>query len=123
MCLLVDNCSLHRYSANFGNMKLRFLPPNPTSDLQPLDKRVIHSLKAGDRKRLVGRLLQNLRVGRELKIDFLCALSTLSGSWADVTKETTRNCFRRAGFRMPSYDLENSAECNKAIAGAAKVLR
>lgn len=73
------------------------------------------------RKCLVGRLLINFHVGRELKIDLLGALSTLSGSWADVAQETIRNCFRRAGFREHSYDSENSAECNEAIAGVAKV--
>lgn len=121
VCLLVDNCSSHRCSASFSNIELRFLPPNTTSVLQPLDQGVIRSLKAGYRKRLVERLLLNLRVGRELKIDLLGALSMLSGSWADVTNETIRNCFRRAGFHVPGDDSENSDECNEAIADIAEV--
>lgn len=38
VCLLVDNCSLHRCSAGFSNVELRFWPPNATSVLQPLDQ-------------------------------------------------------------------------------------
>lgn len=37
VCLLVDNCSAHRCNASVSNIELRFLPPNTTSVLQPLD--------------------------------------------------------------------------------------
>lgn len=49
--------------------KLRFLPPNTKSVLQPLDQGVICALKAGYRKCLVQWLLANLRTRRKLKTD------------------------------------------------------
>lgn len=123
VCLLVDNCSAHRCSASFSNIELRFLPPNTTSVLQPLDQGVIRSLKAGYRKRLIGRLLQNLRVGAELKIDLLGAFSMLGRAWADVTQDTIRNCFRRAGLCAPGDDSEDreSSEDGEAIADVVEV--
>ncbi|KAH8032488.1 hypothetical protein HPB51_025941 [Rhipicephalus microplus] len=83
------------------NIQLCFSPPNTTSVLQPLDQGIICALKSGYRKCLVERLLQNLRVGRELKIDLLGALSMLSRLWTDVMEETMQKCFRHASFRMP----------------------
>ncbi|KAH8036754.1 hypothetical protein HPB51_004268 [Rhipicephalus microplus] len=78
-------------------------------------------MKAGYRKRLVERLLQNLRVGRELKIDLLEAISMLSISWAEVNKETIQNCFRHAGFRMPGDDTPNSDSTEDTAGVSAKV--
>ncbi|KAH8001171.1 hypothetical protein HPB51_026326 [Rhipicephalus microplus] len=78
-------------------------------------------MKAGYWKRLVERLLQNLRVGRELKIDLLGAISMLSRSWADVKKETIQNCFRHAGFRMPGDDTPNSDSTEDTAGVSAEV--
>lgn len=113
--MLVDNCSLHCCSASSSNIELRFLPPDTTSVLQPLDQGVIRSLKAGHRMHLVQRLLLNLRVGRELKIDLLGALSMLSGSWADVTNKTIQKCFRHAGFHVPSDDSKILMSASKPL--------
>ncbi|KAH8031416.1 hypothetical protein HPB51_017188 [Rhipicephalus microplus] len=66
------------------------------------------------------RLLQNLRVNRELKICLLGAISMLSISWADV-KETIQNCFRHAGFRMPGDDTPNSDSTEDTAGVSAEV--
>ncbi|KAH8040612.1 hypothetical protein HPB51_011927 [Rhipicephalus microplus] len=78
-------------------------------------------MKAGYRKRLVERLLQNLRVGRELKINLFGAISMLSRSWADVKKETIQNCFRYAGFRMPGDDTPNPDSTEDTAGVSAEV--
>ncbi|KAH7948638.1 hypothetical protein HPB51_028431 [Rhipicephalus microplus] len=78
-------------------------------------------MKAGYRKRLVERLLQNLRVGRELKIDLLGAISMLSRSWADIKNERIQNCFRHAGFRMPGGDTPNSDSTEDTAGVSAEV--
>ncbi|KAH8022484.1 hypothetical protein HPB51_024583 [Rhipicephalus microplus] len=78
-------------------------------------------MKAGYRKRLVERLLQNLRVGRELKIDLLGAIFMLSRSWADVKKETIQNCFRHAGFRHAGDDTPNSDSSEDTAGVSAEV--
>ncbi|KAH8009883.1 hypothetical protein HPB51_021681 [Rhipicephalus microplus] len=73
-------------------------------------------MKAGYRKHLVERLLQNLCVGRELKIDLLGAISTLSRSWADVKKETIQNC-----FHVPVDDTPNSDSTEDTAGVSAEV--
>ncbi|KAH8029592.1 hypothetical protein HPB51_001779 [Rhipicephalus microplus] len=78
-------------------------------------------MKAGYRKRLVERLLQNLRVGRELKIGLLGAISMLSESWADAKKEMIQNCFRHAGFPMPGDHTPNSGSIEDTAGVSAEV--
>ncbi|KAH9360535.1 hypothetical protein HPB48_016429 [Haemaphysalis longicornis] len=58
----MDNCSGNQTTCELDNIELKFLPPNTTARLQPLD----HSTKSfnvGYRRRLLGRLLMSLRVG------------------------------------------------------------
>lgn len=55
------------------------------------------SCSAHNCKRLVQRLLENLRTGREL-IDLLGAITMLNVSWNDVKKETIQNLFCHFGL-------------------------
>ncbi|KAH9360533.1 hypothetical protein HPB48_022331 [Haemaphysalis longicornis] len=90
------NCSANQTTCELDNIELKFLPPNTTARLQPLD----HSTKSfnvGYRRRLLGRLLMNLRVGTELKVDQLGAIHMMTGAWNSV-KQSVANCFRKAGF-------------------------
>lgn len=97
-CLLVDNCSAHHTTCELKNIELKFLPANTTAKLQPLDQGIIKSFKVGYRRRLLDRLLVNLRMGTELKVDLLGAIQMLTGAWRDVKTDTVANCFRKAGF-------------------------
>ncbi|XP_042144201.1 tigger transposable element-derived protein 6-like [Ixodes scapularis] len=98
--LLLDNCSAHHCGATLKNIQLRFLPPNATSVLQPLDQGIIRAFKQGYRKRVVEQLLTKLRVGKELKIDLLGAIEMLSRAWSDIAPNTIKNCFRHAGLYL-----------------------
>ncbi|XP_064462024.1 tigger transposable element-derived protein 6-like [Ornithodoros turicata] len=98
ICLLLDNCSAHSTSVKLKNITIKFLPPNTTSKLQPLDQGVIKAFKVAYRRRLVQRLLVNLRVGLELKVDLLGAMQMIAGAWADVKQSTIVNCFGKAGL-------------------------
>ncbi|XP_040075177.2 tigger transposable element-derived protein 6-like [Ixodes scapularis] len=100
ICLLLDNCSAHHCGATLKNIQLRFLPPNATSVLQPLDQGIIRAFKQGYRKRVVEQLLTKLRVGKELKIDLLGAIEMLSRAWSDIAPNTIKNCFRHAGLSL-----------------------
>ena len=44
--LLLDNASPHQVRAQFSNVTLQLLPPNPTSHLQPQDAGIIQSFKS-----------------------------------------------------------------------------
>ncbi|XP_077528056.1 uncharacterized protein LOC144139634 [Haemaphysalis longicornis] len=69
-----------------------------TAKLQPLDQDIIKSYKVGYRRRLLDRLLLNVRMGTELKVDLLGAIQMLTGAWRDVKTHAVANCFRKAGF-------------------------
>ncbi|XP_072142948.1 tigger transposable element-derived protein 6-like [Dermacentor andersoni] len=59
---------------------------------------IVKTFKVEYRRRLVQRLLINLRLGIELKVDLLGAIQMLAGAWNDVKKSTIVNYFRKAGF-------------------------
>ncbi|KAH9379178.1 hypothetical protein HPB48_011827 [Haemaphysalis longicornis] len=79
---------------NTTELELKFLPPNTTARLQPLDHST-KSFKVGYRRRLHDGLLMNLRVGTELKVDQLGAIHMITGAWNRV-KQSVANCFRKA---------------------------
>ncbi|KAH9360475.1 hypothetical protein HPB48_009662 [Haemaphysalis longicornis] len=92
----MDNWSANQTTCDLDNIELKFLPPNTTARLQPLD-RSTKSFKLGYRRRLLDSLLMNLRVGTELKVDQLGAIHMMRGAWNSV-KQSVANCFRKAGF-------------------------
>lgn len=117
VCLLVDNCSAHSADVPLSNIELKFLPPNTTSKLQPLDQGIIRAFKAIYKRRLIERLLIRLRMNEDLKIDLLGAIQMLKAAWESVKKETITNCFRHAGLTVgteaveePTEDVEGSEE-------------
>uniref|UniRef100_A0A131YLB4 Tigger transposase n=1 Tax=Rhipicephalus appendiculatus TaxID=34631 RepID=A0A131YLB4_RHIAP len=60
VCLPVDNCSAHYADVQLSNIELKFLPPNTTSKLQPLDQGIIRAFKAIYKRRLVDRWTTSL---------------------------------------------------------------
>lgn len=67
--LLIDNCSGHLIEkTNYSNVRLEFLPPNMTSELQPCDAGIIACLKAHYRKISKGRFLDALENYREFEL-------------------------------------------------------
>lgn len=111
ICLFLDNCSAHHTGVALENIELRFLPPNCTAVIQPIDQGVIMSLKAGYRKRVIDRLLLNMRLKRDTKIDLYMAMEMLHAAWMSVTASTIANCFRRAfAASESSSDSDESAD-------------
>lgn len=98
VCLVLDNCTAHHTAAVLQNIELLFLPPNCTARIQPLDQGVIMSLKAGYRKRVIDRLLFNMRMKRDTDVDLYAAIEMLQAAWMSVTATTIANCFRHASF-------------------------
>ncbi|KAH9359568.1 hypothetical protein HPB48_013402 [Haemaphysalis longicornis] len=97
----MDNCSANQTTCELDNIELKFLPPNTTARLQPLDHST-KSFKVGYRRRLLDRLLMNHRVGTELKVDQLGAIQMMTGAWNSV-KQSVANRFRKAGFETAEH--------------------
>ncbi|KAH9376289.1 hypothetical protein HPB48_015011 [Haemaphysalis longicornis] len=56
------------------------------------------SLRAGYRKRVIDRLLLNMRLKRDTDVDLYAAIEMLQAAWMSVTATTIANCFRHASF-------------------------
>ncbi|XP_070384315.1 tigger transposable element-derived protein 6-like [Dermacentor albipictus] len=98
ICLFLDNCAAYHSIAALTNIELRFLPSNCTAVIQPLDEDVLMSFKAGYRKRVIYRLVLNMKSNRDTKVDLCMAREVLNAAWMHVAASTIASCFRRASF-------------------------
>ena len=109
--LFVDNARCHEMNdVTLTNIELKFIPPNTTSLIQPLDQGIIKNLKVHYRQQLLRCQLLSLDRGESLasftkSITILQALHMLKQALLLVKPDTIRNCFRKAGF--PSDDGDN----------------
>ncbi|XP_072142740.1 tigger transposable element-derived protein 6-like [Dermacentor andersoni] len=111
ICLLLDNCSAHHVQdCALSNIELEYFLANCTSLIQPLDQRIINSIKCAYRKQVIERLLLNIELHRETKIDVFMALEMLSRSCEATNMEIVAKCFRKAGLKE-SVSLNEEAEC------------
>ena len=94
--LFVDNCRTHTEDITLSNIVVKFLPPNSTSKLQPLDQGIIHSSKAFYRKELIVKLIEKLYSGSDFSpkdITIYDAMIFLNTSLKAISNQTIINCF------------------------------
>lgn len=102
--LFLDNASSHP-NLNLSNVQLVFLPPNTTSETQPLDQGIINAIKVRYRKRVLKRLICKMDTASNVSdlvkgITFLDAIFWLKESIESLTENVVPNCFRKAGFQL-----------------------
>ncbi|XP_049522090.1 tigger transposable element-derived protein 6-like [Dermacentor silvarum] len=106
--LIVDNCSAHIVNVRLSNVKLEYMPPNCTSLLQPLDQGIIRCVRTEFWKRLVQRLLINIRLKLPTQVNIRQAAEMLTWSWWNV----------KAGLLKASptpQDCEDTQELNQEL--------
>ena len=116
ICLVLDNCTAHP-NISLKNIKLKFLPPNTTSLIQPLDMGVIQNLKVKYRATLANYILEKIEdnlleskstaIDISKKINILQAIQFISDSWRDVSSQTIKNCFRKCDFLKKQSNIHN----------------
>jgi hypothetical protein len=82
--LLIGNVPTH-VSIELSNVRVHFLPPNTTSQIQPMDAGIIRNFKLKYKTRFVQWLLDQVavqNVGK--KLDVLCAMNMVVQSWNEV---------------------------------------
>ena len=111
--LLVDNCSAHSKHPKVVNITLRFLPPNTTSIIQPMDMGIIQNLKTYYRSKLNSRIITALDADTSVtalqvsrSVSLLDALYLIREAWTFVKVETINNCYRKGGFKVSGETLE-----------------
>ena len=110
--LFMDNAGCHPEDLNgkFSNIKVVFLPANTTSVLQPLDLGIIKNFKAYYCRYLLKYVLSKIdecdtATDVVKSVDILMALRWVATSWALVSAETIRKCFRKAGILTANMSL------------------
>ena len=104
IALVIDNCPAHPDIENLKAINLFFLPPNTTSQTQPMDQGVIRSLKAIYRKHVVHKIIQCVERNKSLpKISLLQGMQMLVSAWDAVTTKTVVNCFRKSKISVRCY--------------------
>ena len=113
VALIIDNCPAHPEVQNLKATKLFFLPPNTTSQTQPMDQGVIRSLKASYRKRVVRKTIQSIEKNKSLpKISLLQGMQMLVSAWEAVTVTTVVNCFRKSKISVESQNAAIAEDDN-----------
>ncbi|UYV78487.1 K02A2.6-like [Cordylochernes scorpioides] len=79
-----------------------------TSVIQPMDKGVIKNLKHFYRRFLVENILTGDSEALKIKLDVLQASRLCKKAWDQVTSETIKHCFKKAGFVKKEEDEENA---------------
>lgn len=112
--LFIDNCEAHS-DIKLSNVKVKFLPANTTSLIQPLDQGIIKCFKTLYRKNLVRHLIAQVEAGnpgaaKVEDISVLDAVHWIGRAWNAVSAECVRNCFRKAGFTLHPVNEVIAAE-------------
>ncbi|UYV61928.1 hypothetical protein LAZ67_1007092 [Cordylochernes scorpioides] len=123
--LLVDNSPAHptELISNDGNIKCKFLPPNTTSVLQPLDQGVIAAFKRLYKRRQLESCLvfssdadqPNNSVGEQTfsnlkKYDIKKAIFNFGNSWDELKSFTIRNGWKILLEHKNNSDLETAGD-------------
>lgn len=102
--LLIDNCSAHPDASQLisddGEIEVKFLPPNVTALIQPMDQGVLQALKRNYKKKLIRRLVLEDDRGESV-LDFLKSINMksvvklVSEAWDEVKVDTFRKSWRK----------------------------
>lgn len=124
--LLLDNASVHKISPENEptNIKIRFLPPNTTSALQPCDAGIINSFKSHYRKLFVRHKLQLLEERLEPSssdcnfedYNIKHAIYNVYDAWNNVNENTIKNCWRKTGILPVSYHTITTTQATEQLA-------
>ena len=99
--LLVDNAPSHIYDKNaLSNVQVKFLNPNMTSHIQPLDAGIIHSFKANYRRLYIFHVLDNDAMGKKdiYYINQLQGMRLAENAWEKITSQIVQNCWQHTGI-------------------------
>lgn len=111
--LILDNAPTHPNESilctSDQQIKVKFLPANVTSLIQPLDQGIIANLKCIYRSNLLQKLIEN---GNDFKgfcksYTILESIYDIAAAWNKVKITTLKNCWKRL---MPDIELDGQFE-------------
>lgn len=111
--LLIDNAPSHPSELKKGDIEVRFLPPNVTSLIQPLDQGVIETFKRHYRVLLLRTILQDCETNNKLINDALKAVNMkhviywCAEAWNNIKDETLQRCWRKIYDGLAEEEIES----------------
>ena len=129
--LLLDNCSAHPDEEQLVSadekVVAKFLPPNVTSLIQPMDQGVLESLKHRYRKKILEELVLRDNGGVSI-IEFLKGINLLkvsemiAASWDETQPKTLRLSWRKILPLEESEDDQQQETCLWTACGRLSVI-
>lgn len=124
--LFLDNATSHP-NLKLSNVKLVFLPPNTTSETQPLDRGIINSFKVHYRSRMLKRFICKMdsvsNVSELIKsVSCLDAIYWIKEAVDKMPNTVVPNCFRKAGFNFNQETLDDDDEENLPLSDLRALL-
>lgn len=117
--LIMDNAPSHP-SENVlkkGEIKTRFLPPNVTSLIQPMDQGVLESLKRRYRRKLLNSILEKLDDANESLLNALKSINMkdviymIARSWEELPQSTIIKSWRKLWPEIENiYEREQNSQ-------------
>lgn len=109
--LLIDNCPSHNLSFTPTNIEIAYLPKNSTFISQPLDMGIIKSFKVKfyhyQMRNILMRMKEVPRVDQLYKrLTIKDAILFTHWAWRDVSQETMKNCWKKAGYNCVDNNTE-----------------
>jgi hypothetical protein len=120
--LLLDNFSGHELAVllvgglqGLSNIRIAWLPPNTTSEWQPMDQEIIASFKLQYRKRWIAFMLQEYEADRnpQKTVNLLKAVQWTRAAWElSVTRDTIKRCWVKSTLikAEDTIDIDDSTE-------------
>ncbi len=102
--LLLDNCSAHPDESELlskdGKIIAKFLPPNVTALIQPMDQGILVSIKRRYRRKILEELVFQDDQGMSIvaflkKIDMLKVAKIIASSWEEISPRSVRLSWRK----------------------------
>ena len=133
--LLMDNAPGHpkdleeELAADYGWLKLLFMPPNTTSIIQPMDQQVIANFKKLYTKALFRNFFEKCQYSqtvmtikrfRKEEFDIVEAIRLIQAAWSQVSQKTL-NCAWKA--LVPDFVQGETADDTKIVADIVSMAR
>ena len=113
--LLLDNATSHSTEGlRLTNVVVRFLPPNTTAHIQPMDAGIMRNFKGYYRGLLVRYFLQCIEDGLEQVVNVKLAITYVKEAWASVKQSTIVNCWRHVKILPPAQQPATNVETDDA---------
>lgn len=123
----MDNATSHP-KIELENVRIIFFPPNTTSHCQPLDQGIIQNFKLKYRQFFIKRLLtftnaeETMEKAKE-SINLASTMVWISTAWKNVTSNTIKKCFQKAGFATVKGDDAFDEEDDIPLSHLSSILK